>query len=179
MGLYGKKDIIGESLSAVRSKKVLPLITGKLVDLSCGDNELVRSYGNGVGVDIFDYGNVDCMVTDLSQLPFEDESVQTVSMLACINYYPNAEAVFNEVYRILSKNGRVIVTMPNYSVMKVWFRLSNPNAVNVDGELSADVHKIGMPSKEIIALFEQANIIVENKSYFLFGLNCLYVGVKK
>lgn len=43
------------SLKDERYDIVKRYVTGRLIDIGCGDNELVRSYGHGsVGVDVYD-----------------------------------------------------------------------------------------------------------------------------
>ena len=39
-----------------RIRAVLPRVRGRLLDIGCGTNELVRRYGNGVGVDRIHHG---------------------------------------------------------------------------------------------------------------------------
>jgi hypothetical protein len=47
------KDFLGKKLEQKRIQTTLPHINGDLLDLGCGMNNLVKSYGNGVGVDVY------------------------------------------------------------------------------------------------------------------------------
>ncbi|MFH1447742.1 MAG: hypothetical protein ABIG39_02670, partial [Candidatus Micrarchaeota archaeon] len=70
----GKLDLLGEFLYNWRIKVVLPHIEGRLMDLGCGTNKLVKIYGNGVGIDVYQFGGADLILEDTSKTPFADES---------------------------------------------------------------------------------------------------------
>ncbi len=82
-----------------RIRAVLPRVRGRLLDVGCGVNELVRRYGNGLGVQ---------RVTDTS----ETEKFDTISLVAVLNYIPEVEreSVLRECYKRLNKYGRLIIT---------------------------------------------------------------------
>ena len=46
-------DALGEVLAKRRVRAVLPHIRGRLLDVGCGFNRLVRNYENGIGVDVW------------------------------------------------------------------------------------------------------------------------------
>jgi hypothetical protein len=59
------KDTLGSYLLNWRIKAVLPHIHGRLLDIGCGTNDLVKSYkGEGVGIDVYQWGDVDLVVDD-------------------------------------------------------------------------------------------------------------------
>ena len=75
------KDRLGQWLLRQRIRAVMPSIRGRLLDLGCGTNQLVGAYpGDGVGVDVHQWGGVDCVVDDSSDLPFDDGSFDTVTI---------------------------------------------------------------------------------------------------
>lgn len=78
---------------------VLPRIRGRLLDVGCGVNELVRRYGDGVGVQ---------RVTDI----VETEKFDTVTLVAVLNYIPEGEReqVIQACHSRLNKFGRLIIT---------------------------------------------------------------------
>lgn len=94
--LYEKGDWVGKQLSDLRFNAVLPLIRGRLLDLGCGDNRLVRAHGNGTGVDVEDFG-ADLTLTNFDSLPFEDSSFDTVAIIASINYFLDPRSCFVKV----------------------------------------------------------------------------------
>jgi len=57
------KDALGRYLRNRRICAVLPYITGRLLDIACGTNALVRAYdGQGLGTDVYQWGDVDLIV---------------------------------------------------------------------------------------------------------------------
>ena len=126
--LYGSKNLLGVFLSNWRNGAVLPLIRGRLVDLACGDNRLVKHYGNGVGVDIANYGNTDIVVENFYHLPFAGGSVDTVSIIASLNYFENPLRVLQDVHRVLKDDGQLLITMPQGWAMKIWHRFRERHA---------------------------------------------------
>ena len=50
-------DIAGRQLEAMRIQAVLPFIRGRLLDIGCYMKRLAKVYDNGVGFDVYDYGN--------------------------------------------------------------------------------------------------------------------------
>lgn len=118
---YGEKDIIGNFLRNRRNSAVLQHINGYLVDLACGDNVLCQSYqGKCTGIDFQDYGNADLVVSDYSRLPLETGTVDTVCIIASLNYLTNPSNVLTESRRIMKDDGQLLITMANPTVMKVW-----------------------------------------------------------
>ena len=165
--LYEKKDLIGSLLSKWRMGRVLPEIKGVLVDLSCGDNMLVRAYGRGTGVDVKNYG-ADVVLKDFRTLPFESSSVDTVTIVASLNYFDDVHATLKEVHRILEDDGILILTMSNEYVMKVWHLFREPWA-----------KQSGFSLKEMKTFLELAGFVIKKRRFFMFGVNSVYVCTKK
>ncbi len=174
--LYNNQDFIGEYLSNKRISIVSPYINGYLVDLSCGDNKLVRNYGNGVGVDIINYGDVDYVLSDIYKLPFKSGSIDTVTMLACLNYYENPELILFEVHRILKVNGCIILTLPNHFIMHFWFKIRSAKAIDEKGNITCTPKSIGMSEEYIMEVFHKCKSyqLVKKKKFMGF-MNRLYI----
>src|SRR5207245_507345 len=66
------------TLEEERIQYVLPHVKGKLLDIGCGENNLVKQWGNGTGVDVYPWPGVD-MVCDTTHLPLANEHFDTVS----------------------------------------------------------------------------------------------------
>src|SRR5262245_8036930 len=98
-------------LEGWRAARVLPLISGRLLDVGCGFNNLVSAYGSGVGVDIFPWEGIDILVGDSARLPFLDSSFDSVTIVAALNHIPNRAAALIEIRRLLRPGGSLIVTM--------------------------------------------------------------------
>ena len=166
--LYKNRDILGTFLSGWRNQAIRSYINGKHVDLACGDNELAKSRENSIGVDIKNYGRVDVVQEDFSILPFESDSIDTVTIIAALNYIPNVEAVLTEIYRILKGDGSLILTLPNEKLMAHWLKWRDPTAFN-----------LGISHQTVLNLLSNANLNLEHKSAFMLGLNRLYIAKKK
>lgn len=162
--LYGFPDIVGWILSEWRARAVLPFVVGNLMDLACGDNRLVKKYGEGVGVDIVKYQDVDVVVHDLANLPFRNHEFDTVAILAALNYFDNPGAVLREVSRVLKPDGMVLLTFLNKKTSRIWHSFwekeSTPRPAFSEAELTG--------------CLKIAKMILVQKRVFMFGLNTIY-----
>jgi len=114
---------LGSALYSWRIRAVLRHVRGALLDFGCGTNQLVRVYGNGVGVDRYSSGYADLVIEDAAALPFESHTFDTVTILAALNHIPNREAALAEVHRVLKPNGTLAVTMIPPRISFVWHKL--------------------------------------------------------
>ena len=90
------------SIRDERCDKVMENCSGRLLDIGCGNNQLVKKYGNdSIGIDVYDFGGGAVIVKDTSKLPFADGSFDAVSFVASINHIPNREDVLRESYRVM------------------------------------------------------------------------------
>lgn len=160
-----------------RHRKVLPHVRGRLLDVGCGFNNLVRSYGKGVGVDIFKWPGIDVLIGDAAALPFPDATFDTVTILAALNHIPNREAALQEVRRVLRPDGRLVLTMigPLTGRMAhlVFRRDENARGGMLPGE------EDGLTRKEVDTLLSAAGFVLTHVDSFQLGLNCVYVAAKR
>ena len=109
-------------------KKMLPnLYNKKILMLGCGTGEesvLLESFGalkeNLVGIDLSiksielakkAYPNIEFVVGNMNELPFENESFDFVYSSLAIHYSETPENVYKEVYRILKKEGLFLFSL--------------------------------------------------------------------
>ncbi|MBD3311252.1 MAG: methyltransferase domain-containing protein [Candidatus Magasanikbacteria bacterium] len=171
-----KLDYLGEKLLDSRIKVSMPYITGRLLDLGCGTNKLVRNYrGEGVGVDVFDFGDVDLIVEDSSKIPFEDESFDTITILAALNHIPNRERVLQEMHRLLKPDGKLLVTMISPLISFCWHTLRAPWDRDQKERGMEEGEVYGITPQEMIKMLETAGFCVQSKKRFMLGLNRLYI----
>jgi SAM-dependent methyltransferase len=163
-------------LEGCRIARVLPLVQGRLLDVGCGFNNLVRAYGSGVGMDVVGWPGVDVIVENPVILPFPSACFDTVTMLATLNHIPDRAQVLAETRRVLCDDGRLVLTMigPNTGRLAHWlFRRDE----GTRGGMQAG-EKRGMRREEVIDLLGQSGFAVLTQVPFQLGLNRVFVAVK-
>lgn len=119
--LFGGRDRWRlSSLATERFDYVQREVSGYCLDVGCGRyNRFVGQVlgGAGRGIDVYPYEGLtdDHIVADMSRLPFEDETFDTVTFIASLNHVPEPlrDAELREAYRCLREGGRIVVTMGN------------------------------------------------------------------
>ncbi len=171
-------DALGKFLLKWRIRTVLPYIEGRLLDIGCGTNKLVPSYGNGIGIDIYQWGTVDLVVENTAHLPFDNESFDTVTLIAALNHIPNREAVLKDVYRVLRTDGRVIVTMISPHLSRIWHFFRRPWDVDQKERGMEPGELFGLTRAEVRSLLREAGFEIILERLFMFQVNCLTVACK-
>ena len=173
------KDKLGKILQDKRLKIVLPYVEGRLLDICCGTNELVRNYtGEGIGVDIKQWGDVDKVVEDTSKLPFEDNTFDTITILASLTYIPNREDALIEARRILKDSGKLIITMIPPKFAHMWQKVRSSWNEEHSELLMKEGQLYGMTDRELIKLLNDTGFEVELKKKFNLGVNNLTIAKK-
>ena len=173
------RDRGGRFVIAWRTRVVVPHIRGRLLDIGCGLNEVVRTYaGDGTGVDIYQWGDVDVVVDSTADLPFEDGEFDTVTVVAALNHIPNREDALTEAYRVLKPGGSIVVTMITAPVGKLWHFARKPwDADQVErGMKAGELH--GLSRGEVHCLLGQAGFQISSEQRFMLGLNLLTIATK-
>lgn len=168
-------DIVGKKLEAMRTQAVLPFIKGRMLDIGCGMNRLVAAYGNGVGIDIHDWGSVDYVVENSAKLPFDTTSFDTVTIIAALNHIPNREDVLTECRRLLKSEGRLIVTMITPKISKVWHFLRAPWDADQHERGMTEGEVFGFTSDQLVGLVCSQGFTLLFRKSFMFWLNSIYV----
>ena len=166
------------TLEAERHAAVLPHLRGRLLDIGCGPNTLVRAHGQGTGVDVHDWGGGGLVVEDTARLPFEDASFDTVTFVACLNHIPNRAEVIAEAARLLAPDGRMVVTMINPVLGGVghllwWYGEDRKREGMKEGETG------GMWTRDIVQLMDRAGYRLARRGRFVYWMNNLMVFEQK
>lgn len=162
----------------IRINKCLKYCQGKILDIGCGNNALVKKYGNGIGVDVHPWEGVD-RVCDTTNLPFKESEFDRVFLIACLNHIPEREKVLKEAFRVLKPGGMVILTMTGPRIgfllhkIGIFFREQDQRERGMkDGEV------YGMTQKEVDDLLIQAGFKEISHKKFELGLNTIFSGKK-
>ena len=167
----------------IRIEKVLHCFTAakRCLDIGCGDNQLIKMHrargGEGIGVDVYDWGDVDVVVEDTSQLDFPDKSFDCICFVSCLNHIPNREEVLRESHRLLRDDGIILATMLSPFLSLVWHKYAF---------WDKDQHERGMEEGEVYGftdevfrqLFSKTGFSIAVKRKFSLGLNNLYIAKK-
>jgi SAM-dependent methyltransferase len=163
--LYAGWDPIGTCLSNWRVRAVQKLLPpGEHLDIACGDNRLVKTLGRGYGIDITAYPGVDITVKNFSSLPFKDESLDSASILAALNYFEAPEKTLQELHRSLKPGGVVVITLLSKTVSRYWHMLRDRG-----------LPRITFDEEELRAIVSRTDLEWRSQSHFMLGLNRLIV----
>jgi len=167
----------GASPSEDRFKKVLKLCekqrAGNILDIGCGDGALTvllkealgadKAYGielSNEGMSLAQKQGIECHSLDIdgTTLPFEDEFFDFVFCGEVIEHLFNPDLLLEEIYRILKKGGRCVITIPNLACWRSRIALLfgyQPYALSASleqAELGKFLHKSSQGIKEHIRL---------------------------
>jgi SAM-dependent methyltransferase len=163
-------------LEGWRAAKVLPSIRGSLLDLGCGYNNLVKSYGNGIGVDVYPWLGIQVQVGNSAYLPFADHSFDTVTIIAALNHIPNRDEAIKEVYRVLNPDGSLIITMIGPITGRIAHLFFTHDEKTRQGMEANE--RLGMSRQEILNLLGRSGFAPVKIISFQFGLNSVYIARK-
>ena len=168
-------DALGEKLARRRLKAVLPHVSGRLLDVGCGANMLVRHYANGIGIDVYPWPGADVVVPDTATLQWESGSFDTITIIAALNHIPNRAVVLNECRRLLRPGGRVVITMLTPRTSRIWHWLRAPwdSDQRDRGMQPGEVY--GFTTQQLVDLFKGAGFTLLSSHRFMLGLNGVYV----
>jgi SAM-dependent methyltransferase len=164
------------SLRDERCAHVMKHCRGRLLDIGCGNNQLVRDYGNdSVGVDVFDFGGNAVILEDICKNSFDDGSFGSISFVASLNHIPNRREVIAESHRLLSNRGRVVLTMISPFVGGVRHRLAWWWDKDQRDRHLKDGEDYGLSYECIVCLFKEGGFRLVERKRIICWLNNLYV----
>jgi len=164
-----------------RLKIVANHVKGKLLDVGCGYNLLVRNYCEGIGVDVHPWKGIDALV-DSACLPFESNTFDTITFLANLNHVPKQirMKVLEEARRVLKDDGKILITMITPKIGYIghkylfgWRDYDQKERGMKQGE------SWGLSINQVKDILDSAKLKVIHHQRFLYGLNHLYLACKK
>ncbi len=179
LSLLSREQSLKLGLTPIDDERVIMALKhtkGRLLDIGCGANNFVRSYGNGVGVDVANWKGADFVINDAAKLPFKKAEFDTVSYLACLNHIPNRTEAVKEASRVLKKDGQIIITMitPVMGRFIHWLRFRN-DPDHQERHIDHDHELLGMSSAHIVAILGEAGFTDVKRIKFGYGLNSIYI----
>lgn len=160
---------------------VLKYVKGKLLDIGCGENLLVKKYKNGIGVDVFPWKEIDVLV-HTTHLPFPEKKFDTVTFMASVNHIPESirNMVLDEAYRVLKDNGQILITMITPKISYVGHNyLWGWRDPDIQDRGMKEGEEWGFSPKQMMKILEKSNLEVNYHKKFVYGLNHLYIVKKK
>jgi SAM-dependent methyltransferase len=174
---------IVSALELKRRQMVLEQVRGRYLDIGCGMNRAVQDYrkggGDGIGVDIYDFGGADLIVPDTARLDFPAGSFDTISFIACLNHIPNRGEVLREARRLLRPRGRVLITSLPPELSAVWHFLVRPWDEDQTERGMKEGEVWGMSTAQIKNLLADTGFDLIGHRRFVFGLNNLYISTAR
>jgi ubiquinone/menaquinone biosynthesis C-methylase UbiE len=153
-------------------------IKGRVLDIGCGTNQLIKSHGDGIGVDVHGWDGVDIIVDNTADLPFEDRGFDTVTIIAALNHIPNRKEVLLETNRLLRDGGRIVLTMIPPRLSTIWHFLRRPWDADQHERGMKDGEVYGMTVREVDDLLGEAGFENIHHERFMLGVNCLTTAEK-
>ena len=99
--------------------------------------------------------------------------------MACLNHIPNRQESVNAAYKLLNKDGRVLVTMitPRWGKFIHWIRFRN-DPDHKDRHIDHNHELLGMSAAQVTTILRKAGFKTITRKRFVFGLNNLFVAEK-
>jgi SAM-dependent methyltransferase len=175
------------SMRDERLRRVAAYCRGRVLDVGCGPgNFLITRYigkESGIGLDCYPYPGVDVLVDDMTKLPYDDNSFDTVAMVAVGGHIPESKRVaeFAEFARILKPGGRLVMT--EGEPITQWLRhkwlaiITGGHDMDSERGMEED-EQYCMPRKEIFAYLNTPPLRLVRHERFQWRLNNVYVAEK-
>jgi SAM-dependent methyltransferase len=188
MGTEGNFGL--SSLREERMRIVAKYCEGRVLDVGCGQGNLfIKEFigeKNGVGIDVFPYEGVTNIVEDMTNMPFEDSSFDTITLIAVGGHIPKPKrkAEFKEFSRLLMPGGLLIMTegepVSQFLTHK-WrhFYCGLQGKLDMDSERGMDEEEqYCMPRAELLSYLNMPPLRFKMRKHFMWGLNNVYVASK-
>lgn len=179
LSLLSREQSLKLGLTPIDDERVIMALKhakGRVLDIGCGANNFVHSYGNGVGVDVADWKGCDVVIKDAAKLPFKKAEFDTVSYLACLNHIPNRNESLKDAARVLKKDGRIIITMitPRMGSFIHWWRFRN-DPDHQERHIDHAHELMGMSPAHIKQILAEAGFNKVKRKRFVYGMNNVYI----
>lgn len=170
-----------------RERKVIKLIpkNSKICDLGCGQGKFLYTIHNkikeGVGVDwnvkSHEENNLIFIKSNLEKkVRLESNKFDVVMVLAVLEHLNNPQNLLNDAFRILKKDGRIIITTPS-KLSKPILEFLSFN-LGLIGRKYIKEHKNYFSKEELVDILTSVGFTDIKVSSFEFGMNNLTIAKK-
>jgi len=179
-----EKGLFSNFLQKQRTKKALPYLNGRILDLGCGEGNIIKYVGNKsyVGIDInrkkveklsSKFHSFKFIVADLnSGQIFLKEKVDTVLMLALIEHLKDPAKIFFLLKQVMREDSLLIITTPS----KLGGKIHELGAkLGLFSSEASKEHEKIYSFEEMKELLEKNGFYIELFSEFEFGLNQFFL----
>lgn len=94
-----------------RARLLRDEVSGRWLDLGCGDGWALRELPGGVGVDV-DPREPGVLALENGQIPLGHGAVEAVWCSHVLQFVPDALGLLHECRRVLAPGGKLVVTVP-------------------------------------------------------------------
>jgi len=180
-------NLIDELIAFVRLHEILPYVEKKdiIFDFGCGHQayflmHIKQNIKKGIGLD-YDVekskiDNIELIKYNyINKLPFNNNSFTKIFLLAVFEHIPinKTKQLFQEFYRILNKNGKIILTTPTPASQPLLEFLAYK--LHIISEAEVKDHKKYYSINDIKKISTESNFKIIKYKKFEFGLNSLYI----
>lgn len=185
-----KANFLGlSSLREERFQMVAKHARGRVLDLGCGPGNLfVRDWAEAgsVGLDVFAYDGVGQVHEDMTKIPFDDSTFDTVTLIAVGGHIPQSAraAEFRDIARVLKPGGRLIITEGEpltQTIVHLWrhFSLALIGKQDMDSERGmGSEEQFCIPYDELMGYLNTQPLSFLLRERFMWRLNNVYVAIK-
>ncbi|HAU99223.1 MAG: hypothetical protein UX04_C0001G0082 [Microgenomates group bacterium GW2011_GWF2_45_18] len=171
-----------------RIVQLLPTKIDSILDIGCGEglmlDRLTDRSNHLVGIDILEsrlfkarkntHSKIQYLNHDLdTPLPFEDATFQIVTCSSVLEYTLDPFFIFKEIFRVLMKNGILILEVPNIAYlierMKLLFGIL-PGSAHAHGWQGGRLHQFTFQSLHVALTAENFSEIRNHASGFIYQI---------
>lgn len=173
----------GTRREIVLTENVLPYLPrkSKVLDVGCGDGFLAylltKRETKVVGIDVSPYKikyahekcpNADFIIADGRYLPFHNEEFESVTCCEVLEHVSNYSLIIKEVFRVIKKDGKLLVTVPYLMRMHVnYFNEQKiSNAIESEGFTVEKISGIGFELEGIGKVFPSKVRVLFHKFFY-------------